>query len=49
MIGDGGRFALLVNIVGDEALSVRIGDRVVATFEDRGGGAMLPQFHRVNA
>ncbi|HIE4194953.1 MULTISPECIES: Zn-ribbon domain-containing OB-fold protein [Burkholderia] len=40
---------MLTNIVGDEALSVRIGDRVGVTFEDRGGGAMLPQFHRVNA
>ncbi|RQR22894.1 Zn-ribbon domain-containing OB-fold protein [Burkholderia sp. Bp9143] len=40
---------MLTNIVGDDALSVRIGDRVTVTFEDRGDGAMLPQFHRVNA
>ncbi|WP_179403725.1 Zn-ribbon domain-containing OB-fold protein [Burkholderia guangdongensis] len=40
---------MLTNIVGDDALFVRIGDRVGITFEDRGDGAMLPQFHRVNA
>jgi uncharacterized protein len=40
---------MLTNIVGEDALSVRIGDRVGVTFEDRGGGALLPQFHRVNA
>lgn len=35
------------NIVGDDALSVRIGDPVRVTFEDRGNGALLPQFERV--
>lgn len=35
---------MVSNIVGENALSTRIGDRVQVTFEDRGEGAMLPQF-----
>lgn len=38
---------MLTNVVGDDALSVRIGDTVRVTFEDRGAGAMLPQFELV--
>lgn len=38
---------MITNIIGDDALDVRIGDRVKVTFEDRGDGAMLPQFNRV--
>ena len=37
---------MVTNILGDDALSVQIGDRVQVTFEDRGDGAMLPQFKR---
>ena len=37
---------MMANIVGDDALDVAIGDRVKVTFEDRGDGAMLPQFKR---
>lgn len=37
---------MVSNIVGDDALSVAIGDPVEVTFEDRGDGAMLPQFRR---
>jgi len=39
---------LMANILGDDSLSVVIGDRVKVTFEDRGEGAMLPQFNRLN-
>lgn len=39
---------MIANVLGEGALSVRIGDRVEVTFEDRGGGAMLPQFKRVS-
>jgi hypothetical protein len=35
----------MANIVGANALVVKIGDRVQVTFEDRGDGAMLPQFN----
>src|SRR3954462_595463 len=38
---------MIANIIGEGALDVRIGDAVTVTFEDRGGGAMLPQFTRV--
>lgn len=37
---------MMTNILGDDALSVRIGDRVTLDFEARGDGAMLPQFVR---
>ena len=40
---------MVTNIVGDDALSVRIGERVEVTFEERGDGAMLPQFQRTAA
>ena len=35
---------MMANVLGEDALSVRIGDRVKVTFEDRGEGAMVPQF-----
>lgn len=37
---------MMSNIVGEDALSVKIGDRVTVTFEDRGEGALIPQFTR---
>ncbi|MFT3816541.1 MAG: Zn-ribbon domain-containing OB-fold protein [Rubrivivax sp.] len=37
---------MMANILGDDALSVAIGDTVALTFEDRGDGALLPQFRR---
>lgn len=38
---------MMTNIVGDDALSVEIGDAVTVVFEDRGGeGAKVPQFKR---
>ena len=40
---------MMANVVGDDALAVEIGDRVEVTFEDRGDGAMLPQFSRAAA
>lgn len=40
---------MMANVIGEDALSTRIGDRVSVTFEDRGDGAMLPQFNRVAA
>jgi hypothetical protein len=40
---------MMANIVGSDALAVKIGDRVQVTFEDRGNGAMLPQFSRAAA
>ena len=40
---------MVANVLGDDALGVRIGDRVDVTFEDRGDGAMLPQFQRAAA
>jgi len=40
---------MMANVLGEDALSVGIGDRVSVTFEDRGDGAMLPQFKRVSA
>ena len=38
---------MMANVLGDDALDVKIGDPVEVTFEDRGAGAMLPQFKRV--
>jgi uncharacterized protein len=38
---------MMANILGEDALSVRIGDRVRVTFQDRGDGAKVPQFKRV--
>ena len=38
---------MIANVIGDDALSVAIKDRVAVTFEDRGDGAMVPQFMRV--
>ena len=40
---------MVANVQGSDALSTKIGDRVQVTFEDRGDGAMLPQFERVAA
>ncbi|GJH27049.1 Zn-ribbon domain-containing OB-fold protein [Caballeronia novacaledonica] len=40
---------MMANIIGEDALSVRIGDRVSVTFEERGDGAMVPQFNRMPA
>ncbi|CAG9194590.1 Predicted nucleic-acid-binding protein containing a Zn-ribbon [Paraburkholderia sabiae] len=40
---------MMANVIGDDALSVGIGDRVGVTFEDRGDGAMIPQFNRIHA
>jgi hypothetical protein len=37
---------MMANILGDDALQTRIGDRVEACFEDRGEGAKVPQFTR---
>jgi len=43
-LDDGPR--MFANVVGPSALDVTIGDRVKLTFEERGDGAMLPQFER---
>jgi uncharacterized protein len=40
---------MMANILGSDALEVKIGDRVQVTFEDRGEGALLPQFTRAAA
>ena len=40
---------MVANVLGDDALSTKIGDRVQVTFEDRGEGAMVPQFQRIAA
>ncbi|WP_250495150.1 Zn-ribbon domain-containing OB-fold protein [Caballeronia sp. GAWG1-1] len=40
---------MMANIIGNDALLVRIGDRVCVTFEEREEGAMVPQFNRVVA
>lgn len=37
---------MMANIVGEDALSTRIGDVVEVTFEERGEGAKVPQFVR---
>jgi hypothetical protein len=39
---------MMANVLGDDALSMAIGDRVQLTFEDRGDGALIPQFQRSN-
>jgi uncharacterized OB-fold protein len=44
-LDDGPR--MIANVVGSGALQLQIGDRVSVIFEDRGDGAMLPQFHLV--
>lgn len=43
-LDDGPR--MFTNIVGEGALQVAIGDRVLVVFEDRGDGFKLPQFRR---
>ena len=40
---------MMANVLGDDALSVAIDDQVKVTFEDRGDGALIPQFNRVAA
>ena len=40
---------MVSNVLGADALAVKIGDRVEVTFEDRGDGALLPQFQRAGA
>jgi uncharacterized OB-fold protein len=37
---------MMANVLGDDALSVQIGDPVQVGFEDRGDGAAVPQFKR---
>jgi len=37
---------MLANILGEDALQTRIGDRVAVCFEERGEGAKVPQFKR---
>jgi uncharacterized protein len=38
---------MMANVVGDDALAVAIGDPVKVIFEDRGDGALIPQFQRI--
>ncbi|KJK22184.1 hypothetical protein UB46_22780 [Burkholderiaceae bacterium 16] len=38
---------MMANILGEDALGVAVGDPVTVTFEDRGDGALIPQFERV--
>jgi uncharacterized protein len=38
---------MFANVVGEDARAVSIGDRVRVIFEDRGAGAVVPQFVRV--
>ena len=38
---------MMANILGEDALTVAIGDRVKLSFEDRGDGALVPQFTRL--
>ena len=40
---------MMANVLGDDALAVAIDDQVKVTFEDRGDGALIPQFNRVAA
>ena len=40
---------MMANVLGDDALSAKIGDRVEVCFEARGEGRALPQFRRVPA
>lgn len=39
---------MVANVLGSDALSTKIGDRVQVTFEDRGEGALVPQFKRIS-
>ncbi|MEM5274444.1 Zn-ribbon domain-containing OB-fold protein [Cupriavidus taiwanensis] len=39
---------MMANILGDDALAVGVGDAVKVTFEDRGDGALIPQFERIS-
>lgn len=38
---------MMANILGDDALTTQVGDRVAVCFEERAGGSRLPQFRRV--
>jgi uncharacterized protein len=40
---------MMSNILGDDALEVRIGDPVTVLFEERGEGTKVPQFRRAAA
>lgn len=40
---------MMANILGDDALDTAIGDAVTVCFEERGGGAKVPQFRRAAA
>lgn len=40
---------MFANIIGRASVDVNIGDRVAVTFEEHGGGTMLPQFERAGA
>ncbi|WP_151448722.1 Zn-ribbon domain-containing OB-fold protein [Lacisediminimonas profundi] len=37
---------MMANILGDDALDIRIGHQVAVCFEERAGGAKVPQFRR---
>nr|WP_245180338.1 Zn-ribbon domain-containing OB-fold protein [Cupriavidus sp. LEh25] len=39
---------MMANILGENALAVGVGDAVRVTFEDRGDGALIPQFERIS-
>jgi len=38
---------MMANVVGDDALDIKVGDRVRVCFEDRGDGFKVPQFSRI--
>ena len=40
---------MMANVLGQKARDIAIGDRVSVTFEDRGDGALIPQFFPVEA
>jgi len=40
---------MMANVLGEDALDTKIGDRVNVIFEDRGEDAKVPQFKRVKA
>lgn len=40
---------MMANVVGDDALQTRVGDRVTVCFEDRGEGSKVPQFRRAES
>jgi uncharacterized protein len=40
---------MMANVLGAEAQCIAIGDRVRLTFEDRGDGALIPQFFPLEA